>query len=153
MKNKVWKAMLAMLCMVMILPFSINKVQAFEEEITLPSGGGNAIGNNNSTGNTGNGGNTGTTGGNWSQFAQGITPQAPGDGKLNSSVNKILGVAQWIGFIVGVVMVIWIGVKYITAGANGKAEVKATMVPWLVGAACVALAPTIAAAAFGIFDS
>ena len=72
--------------------------------------------------------------------------------ELQGSVTNILGVIQWIGFIVGIGMVIYIGVKYITAGAGGKAEVKSTMVPWLVGAACVALAPTIASAIFSMFQ-
>ncbi len=72
-------------------------------------------------------------------------------GGLSNSVSTVLGVAQWVGLIAGVVMVIWIGVKYITAGAGGKAEVKSTMIPWLVGAALVALAPTIANAVFSLF--
>ena len=71
---------------------------------------------------------------------------------LSGSVSTILGVMQWIGFVVGIGMVIYIGVKYLTAGAGGKAEVKSTMVPWLVGAACVALAPTIASAIFSMFQ-
>lgn len=72
--------------------------------------------------------------------------------ELQGSVSTVLGVIQWIGFIVGIGMVIYIGVKYLTAGAGGKAEVKSTMVPWLVGAACVALAPTIASAIFSMFQ-
>ena len=80
----------------------------------------------------------------------GVSPKPIG--QLQGSVTTVLGVIQWIGFIVGIGMVIYIGVKYLTAGAGGKAEVKATMVPWLVGAACVALAPTIASAIFTMFQ-
>ena len=67
-------------------------------------------------------------------------------------ITKILGYAQWIGFVVAVVMCIWVGIKYITAGAGDKAKVKDTLVPMLIGAALVALAPTVAAGVFSMFD-
>ena len=69
----------------------------------------------------------------------------------SGAVSKILGAIQWIGFIVGIAMCIWIGIKYLTSGAGKKAEVKSTMIPWLVGAACIALAPTLASAVFKMF--
>jgi len=80
-----------------------------------------------------------------------VSPVAPSVSKLSSGVVTILGAAQWIGFIVGIAMIIWVGVKYLTAGAGQKAEVKSTMIPILVGAALVALAPTIATWIFGMF--
>ena len=70
---------------------------------------------------------------------------------VESGVSTILGAAQWIGFIVGIAMIIWVGVKYLTAGAGQKAEVKSTMIPILVGAALVALAPTVAGWLFNMF--
>ena len=70
---------------------------------------------------------------------------------LDTAVATILGAVQWIGFIVGTAMIIYIGIKYLTAGAGQKAEVKSTMVPLLVGAILVMLAPTIAAWLFNIF--
>ena len=63
---------------------------------------------------------------------------------VRTATENILGVARWAGFIVAIAMIIWIGIKYLTAGAGQKAEVKSTMVPLLVGAALVALAPVIA---------
>ena len=72
---------------------------------------------------------------------------------LTGAVGKILGAAQWIGFIVGTAMIIYIGIKYLTAGAGQKAEVKSTMVPLLVGAVLVMLAPTIAHWIFGLVGS
>ena len=69
---------------------------------------------------------------------------------LEGPVSIVLGMIQWIGFVVGIGMVIWIGVKYITAGAGGKAEVKSTMVPWLVGAAFIALAAPIAQGIYSV---
>lgn len=79
-----------------------------------------------------------------------VTP-SPVSG-LDGVVYTILGVVQWIGFIVGIAMCIYIGIKYLTAGAGAKAEVKSTMIPWLIGALCVALAPTIASTVFTMFQ-
>lgn len=81
-----------------------------------------------------------------------VTPTAP-TGNVSNAVGTILGVAQWIGFIVGIAMIIWCGVKYLTAGAGTKAEVKSTMIPILVGAFLVALAPTLAAWLFNTFGN
>ncbi len=81
---------------------------------------------------------------------QGIRPVPPTD-EVQGGVQTVLGAAQWIGFIVGIAMIIYVGIKYLTAGAGKKAEVKSTMIPILVGAALVALAPTIANWIFGMF--
>ena len=80
-----------------------------------------------------------------------VNPQAPTEASVKDAVETILGVAQWIGFIVGIAMIIWVGVKYLTAGAGTKAEVKSTMIPILVGAFLVALAPTVAHWLFNAF--
>ena len=71
-------------------------------------------------------------------------------GSLSSKVSTILGMVQWIGFIVGVAKIMYVGVKYLTAGAGQKAEVKSTMVPILVGAILVMLAPQISEWIFAI---
>ncbi len=81
---------------------------------------------------------------------EGVKPVPPTT-EVQGGVQTVLGAAQWIGFIVGIAMIIWVGVKYLTAGAGKKAEVKSTMIPILVGAALVALAPTIANWIFGMF--
>ena len=62
---------------------------------------------------------------------------------FENKVAYALGIAQWIGLIIGVVMVIWVGGKYLMAGAGEKAKAKETLVPMLIGAALIALAPTI----------
>ena len=80
-----------------------------------------------------------------------VNPSAPTEASVKDAVETILGVAQWIGFIVGIAMIIWVGVKYLTAGAGTKAQVKSTMIPILVGAFLVALAPTIAHWLFNAF--
>ena len=64
-------------------------------------------------------------------------------GIFEDKVKTGLGIATWIGLIVGVVMVIWVGGKYLMAGAGEKAKAKETLVPMLIGAILIALAPMI----------
>ncbi len=75
------------------------------------------------------------------------------DAGIVAKINSALGIAQLIGFVVAIVMIIWVGVKYLTSGAGKKAEAKSTLIPIVVGAALVALAPTIAKALFNAFTS
>lgn len=72
---------------------------------------------------------------------------------LGDKVSIILGMVQWVGFVVGIGMVIYIGIKYITAGAGGKAEVKSTMIPWLAGAILIVLAGPIANGIFSLLGA
>ena len=82
----------------------------------------------------------------------GIDPSFNGDlGEMNTPLQNVLGVIQVVGFVVAIVMVMYVGIKYLTAGAGQKAEVKSTMVPMLVGAAMVGLAPTLVKWIFEIF--
>ena len=81
-----------------------------------------------------------------------VDPKFDGNlGDMGTPIAQVLGVIQVIGFIVAIAMVIYIGIKYLTAGAGSKAEVKSTMVPMLIGAALVGLAPTLVNWIFGIF--
>ena len=86
---------------------------------------------------------------------EGISPTPPtGNGmeSITEGIGKVLGAAQWIGLIVGIGMIIYIGVKYLTAGAGKKAEAKETAIPLLIGAGLVMLAPTIAQWVFHLFE-
>ena len=76
-----------------------------------------------------------------------VKPTQPDIG-ITGSINTVLGVVQWIGFIVAIAMIIYVGIKYLTAGAGEKAKVKDTLIPMLIGAVLVALGPTIAKAVF-----
>ena len=75
-------------------------------------------------------------------FATGIDHITP-SAIFQEKVEAGLGIATWIGLIVGVVMVIWVGGKYLMAGAGEKAKAKETLVPMLIGACLIALAPMI----------
>ena len=77
--------------------------------------------------------------------AYNIVPTPPTDlGDVQGKISAALGIAQFIGFVVAIIMLIWVGVKYLTSGAGKKAEAKDTLIPIVIGAALVALAPTIA---------
>ena len=77
------------------------------------------------------------------------TPGTPaGASGMTNTINTVLGAIQWIGFIVAIAMLIYVGIKYLTSGAGKKAEAKETLIPMLIGAVLVVLAPTIAKAVF-----
>lgn len=63
-----------------------------------------------------------------------LNPGAANLGGMEGVVNSILGVIKGIGYVVAVIMVMYVGIKYLTAGAGKKAEVKDTLIPILIGA-------------------
>lgn len=73
-------------------------------------------------------------------FASALRPEAvvPITGNATQKVfnvaGVILGVAQAIGVSVAVIMLVVIAIKYITASAEGKAEVKKYAVGYVLGA-------------------
>ena len=54
--------------------------------------------------------------------------------KVFNVAGIILGVAQAIGVSVAIILLVVIAIKYMTAGAEGKAEVKKYAVGYVVGA-------------------
>lgn len=64
---------------------------------------------------------------------------------------KITGVLQTIGVVLAVVIIAVLGIKYMLGSAEEKAEYKKSMVPYLIGAACIFLAPTIANIVYQFF--
>lgn len=68
---------------------------------------------------------------------------------LGATAAGVLGVMQWGGYIIAIGMLIWVGIKYVTAGAGEKAKAKETLVPIVIGAVLIAAAVSIAGAIFG----
>lgn len=64
---------------------------------------------------------------------------------------KIIGILQTIGVVLAVVIMAVLGIKYMMGSAEEKAEYKKTMIPYIVGAACIFLAPTIANIVYQFF--
>ena len=88
-----------------------------------------------------------------SVFATTGTSIKPGDmtGKSNTNVsgitdigNSIIRILSTIGIVISVVVLIVLGIKYMMGSAEEKAEYKKTMIPYLVGAALVFAASSIA---------
>ena len=71
---------------------------------------------------------------------------------LAGTAANVLGILQWGGYIIAIGMLIWVGIKYVTAGAGEKAKAKETLIPIVIGAVLIAGAVTIAEAVFGAVD-
>ena len=56
---------------------------------------------------------------------------------------KIVGILQVLGMVIAVLVLLILGIKYMTGSAEEKAEYKKTMVPYAVGAIIVFVATTI----------
>lgn len=79
-----------------------------------------------------------------------ITISTPSsDNAFAGIVGKVLGFIQYAAWAIAIGMMIYIGIKYMMSGAGKKAEVKDTLLPYLIGAICVGAATTIASFAIG----
>lgn len=74
------------------------------------------------------------------------------DGTLRKKVGQIIGVLQWIGIVAGVAIIAIFGIKYMMGSLEEKAEYKKTMIPFIVGAVVLMLAPQIAKLIFSIVE-
>lgn len=64
------------------------------------------------------------------------TASAPAQGgdKVSNVANMVVYVIQIVAFTAGVVMLMFLGIKFVTASPEGKAEVKKSAVIYIVGA-------------------
>ncbi len=69
--------------------------------------------------------------------------------KLNKVGNQVIYLIRLIGTMISVGVLVVLGVKYMTASPEGKADFKSTMIPYLVGAVLVFAATWIASAIYG----
>lgn len=76
-----------------------------------------------------------------------LTPAQPSGIKATT----ILGVVQWIGYVIGIGMIIFVGIKYLLAGAGEKAKAKETLIPILIGAILITMGTAITATVFSLF--
>lgn len=79
-----------------------------------------------------------------------VTVSAPGSGQ--AFANKILGFVQWVGYAIAIGMLIYVGIKYVMASANEKADLKNSLIKYVIGAVLIAGATTIAGWVFSITD-
>ena len=68
---------------------------------------------------------------------------------INNVGNQVIYLIRLIGTMISVGVLVILGVKYMTASPEGKADFKSTMIPYLVGAVLVFAATWIASAIYG----
>lgn len=76
--------------------------------------------------------------------APGVFDDVDPAGPVGDIGNTVLNYLQVFAWSAAVGVLIFIGIKYMMAGAGEKATVKRTVMPWLIGIIVVALATTIA---------
>ena len=67
--------------------------------------------------------------------------------------NQIVTIISTIGSIVSVIVLVVLGIKYMMGSAEEKAEYKKTLLPYIIGAAFVFAASTIATIVFNFTSS
>lgn len=65
------------------------------------------------------------------------------DTNAQTIANKILGIIQWFGYIIGFAMLLYIGIKYMMSAANDKADMKKALIGYVIGAIILFGASTI----------
>lgn len=65
------------------------------------------------------------------------------DATITTPIQTLLGIIRWGGIVVAVIIAMFLGIKYITASPDGKAEIKKTLVLYIAGIAILLLASTI----------
>ncbi len=73
-----------------------------------------------------------------------ITGTAVDDGSITSIAGTVIGTLQIIGVVIAVIILIVIGLKYMTGSIEEKAEYKKTMIPYVVGAILIFAASALA---------
>ena len=84
-------------------------------------------------------------------YTSSITASDPGGqagSKIKSVANSVLFILQAVGMVAGVAIIAYMGIKYITSSPDGKAEIKKQAAIYILGAALLMLAPTIAQLVF-----
>ena len=73
--------------------------------------------------------------------------------KIDSLGQNVVKIVSTIGSVVSVIVLIVLGIKYMMGSAEEKAEYKKTLLPYIIGAALVFAASTIASVIFNFAQS
>lgn len=79
-----------------------------------------------------------------------ISPSIPGS-EVPTMVNSIINTLMWIGYAIGLGMVIFVGIKYVMASADEKASLKGMLPKIVIGTLIIAGAVTITNIALTVF--
>ena len=95
-------------------------------------------------------------------FAEGSAPANPLDGmkpdltqgsEILTKSEEIIGMLRLVGYFIAVGMMVMIGLKYIQASADEKAEVKSAFIKYLIGALLIVFATNIMSFVFNSFGA
>lgn len=75
-------------------------------------------------------------------------PSGLSDSTFKNVTNNVIYIIQAVGIVAGIVIIAYMGIRYITSSPDGKAEIKKQAAIYILGAAFLMLAPTIAAIVF-----
>ena len=67
------------------------------------------------------------------------------DSKLTTVGSTVLGYIQVIGTFIAVGVLMFLGIRYMTASANEKADIKKSIIPYIIGAIVLLAAVNIVA--------
>ena len=83
-----------------------------------------------------------------------LTGQAVnGTNQITGLGNQLITILTIIGSVVSVIVLIVLGIKYMMGSAEEKAEYKKTMMPYIVGAALIFAASTIAGVLYSFLSN
>lgn len=71
---------------------------------------------------------------NVSSYMPSADPNASGVSNIKGIGGTVLSIFQAVGTIIAVVMLVWLGIKYIMASPDGKAEIKKQAFAYVLGA-------------------
>ena len=79
--------------------------------------------------------------------------EVEGTEKITGLGNQLITILSIIGSVVSVIVLIILGIKYMMGSAEEKAEYKKTMMPYIVGAALIFAASTIAGVLYSFLSN
>lgn len=71
-----------------------------------------------------------------------VNPTSPG-GEADNIAGTILNTLMWVGVMIAVGMMIFLGIKYVTASPDGKADLKKQLGIYVLGLVLILAATTI----------
>ena len=83
-----------------------------------------------------------------------VSPEAP-EALTNQTgiVGTVIGVLQWVGFAVAIIMVLWLGIQWMLATPSKKAELKGKMWSMAIGIVLLVAGVTILGLVWGAGES
>ena len=89
-----------------------------------------------------------------------VDPSLVDDGTINvtsgagqevqQTANRIIGIFQFVGTAAAVIILVFIGIKYMSAAPSEKADIKKSAVIYIIGAVLLFAAPNVVAIIFNL---